>query len=109
MHLHPSSATSGTDTGTSTGGPRRWAQAVGQRSQALDLEPGVFTWQDPARIARSLQRSAEASQRRRRPPFASAMAMLCFYINRAGRQLSPERRAVLELAKAELRRLYGRG
>jgi DNA-binding GntR family transcriptional regulator len=81
---------------------------VSRRSDALDLEPGVFTWDDPVRIARSLQRSAEASRRRKREAYASAMAMLCFYINRAGRNLSEERRAVLERSKEELRRLYGR-
>jgi hypothetical protein len=81
---------------------------VSRRSDALDLEPGVFTWDDPLRIARSLQRSAEASRRRKRQAYASAMAMLCFYINRAGRNLSPERRALLERSKEELRRLYGR-
>ncbi|MEB3165547.1 MAG: DUF3175 domain-containing protein [Cyanobacteriota bacterium] len=86
----------------------RWIQAAAARSDALDLEPGVFAWGDPAAIARSLQRSAEASRRRRRPAYASAMAMLCFYINRAGRRLPPERRAVLEQSKQELRRLYGR-
>ncbi len=112
MHAHPSGSgpapAAGTGTGTGTADARCWSQAAGQRSQALDLEAGVFTWADPARIARSLQRSAEASSRRRRPPFASAMAMLCFYINRAGSQLSPERRAVLQQAKTELRKLYGR-
>jgi hypothetical protein len=77
-------------------------------SQALDLEPGVFTWDDPARIARSLSRSAEASRRRRRSAYASAMAMLCFYINRAGSQLSSERRSILERSKAELRAIYKR-
>lgn len=87
---------------------RRWSQDVTLHSQALDLEPGVFTWDDPARIARSLSRSAEASCRRRRSPYASAMAMLCFYINRAGSQLSSERRSVLERSKAELRALYKR-
>jgi hypothetical protein len=81
---------------------------VSRRSDALDLEPGVFTWDDPVRIALSLQRSAEASRRRKREAYASAMAMLCFYINRAGRNLSEERRAVLERSKVELRRLYGR-
>lgn len=88
--------------------PRRWSQEASRRSDALDLEPGVFTWQDPVRIARSLRDSAETSRRRRRPPFASAMAMLCFYINRAGANLSDERRQVLERSKEELRRLYGR-
>ena len=88
---------------------RHWSRTVTERSNALDLEPGVFTWDDPLRIARSLQRSAESSRRRKRQAYASAMAMLCFYLNRAGRQLSPERRAVLERSKVELRRLYGRG
>jgi hypothetical protein len=87
---------------------KRWSREVSRRSDALDLEPGVFTWDDPVRIALSLQRSAEASRRRKREAFASAMAMLCFYINRAGRNLSEERRAVLERSKVELRRLYGR-
>jgi hypothetical protein len=88
--------------------PKRWSREVSRRSDALDLEPGVFTWDDPVRIARSLRRSAEASRRRKRAAYASAMAMLCFYINRAGRNLSEERRAVLERSKEELRRLYGR-
>jgi hypothetical protein len=90
-----------------TGG-RRWSAQVTRHSDALDLEPGVFTWDDPGRIARSLRDSAEASRRRKRPPYASAMAMLCFYINRAGSNLGEERRRVLEAAKRELKRLYGR-
>ncbi len=89
-------------------GGRRWSAQVSRRSDALDLEPGVFTWDDPGRIARSLRDSAEASTRRRSPPYASAMSMLCFYINRAGGNLSEERRRVLEAAKRELKRLYGR-
>ena len=91
--------------------PRNWSRAVSEHSKALDLEPGVFTWEDPPRIARSLKHSAESSSRRKRDAdaYASAMAMLCFYLNRAGRQLSQERRAVLERSKVELRRLYGRG
>jgi hypothetical protein len=88
--------------------PRRWSQEASRRSDALDLEAGLFTWRDPVRIARSLKASADASTRRRRPPFASAMAMLCFYINRAGANLSEEQRQVLERSKVELRRLYGR-
>jgi hypothetical protein len=87
---------------------RRWSQAVTARSNALDLEPGVFTWKDPRRIARSLKRSAEASVRRKADPFRSAMSMLTFYMNRAGRNLSAERRRTLERAKDELRRLFGR-
>ncbi|MFO8238877.1 MAG: DUF3175 domain-containing protein [Prochlorococcaceae cyanobacterium] len=88
--------------------PESWSRRVTATSNALDLEPGVFTWNDPRRIAASLKRSAEASQRRKSTPFASAMAMLNFYINRAGRNLRPERRQVLEQAKQELRRLFGR-
>jgi len=89
-------------------GPSRWSGGVTEKSNALDLEKDVFTWDDPGRIARSLKRSAEASTRRKSPPFRSAMSMLTFYINRAGRNLPEERRAVLERAKDELRRVYGR-
>jgi hypothetical protein len=74
----------------------------------LELEAGVFTWQDPKRIARSLKRSAEASTRRKATPFRSAMSMLVFYMNRAGTHLDDSQRAVLEQAKEELRRLYGK-
>lgn len=91
-----------------TGSSRRWSQQVTESSFALDLEAGVFTWDDPAAIARSLAASAEASTRRKAVPFQSAMAMLNFYINRAGRKLPAERRAILEAAKDELRKLYGR-
>ena len=87
-------------------GKSQWTAEVTQTSNALDLEAGVFTWSDPKRIARSLQRSAEASNRRKSTPFRSAMSMLVFYINRAGRQLDPDQREVLEQAKQELRKLY---
>lgn len=86
----------------------KWSRQVTETSNALDLEEGVFTWDDPRRIARSLQRSAEASSRRKTTPFRSAMAMLNFYLNRAGRNLPSARRAILEQAKEELRRLYGK-
>ena len=86
----------------------RWSQHVTETSDALDLEPGVFTWDDPGKIARSLRRSAEASERRKTTPFASAMSMLTFYINRAGEHLPRQQREVLEQAKDELRALYGR-
>lgn len=86
----------------------RWSQRVTDTSDALDLEPGVFTWEDPRRIAASLMRSAERSRRRRSAPFRSAMSMLTFYINRAGRQLPEAQRQRLERAKEELRILYGR-
>ncbi len=87
---------------------KRWSQRVTERSNALDLEPGVFTREDPQAIARSLKRSAEGSNRRKTTPFRSAMSMLNFYINRAGTNLSRRQRARLNAAKDELRTLYGR-
>ncbi len=86
----------------------RWSQRVTSESNALDLEAGVFTWDDPLAIARSLKDSAEASRRRKTTPFRSAMSMLVFYINRAGSHLSAEQLARLEAAKDELRALYCR-
>lgn len=87
---------------------RRWAQRVTRSSNALDLEPGVFKLQDPKEIARSLKRSAERSRRRKATPYRSAMSMLTFYINRAGQQLTKAQRARLEVAKDELRMLFGK-
>jgi hypothetical protein len=86
----------------------RWSQRVTQTSHALDLEHGVFTRDDPRAIARSLKRSAERSRQRKTDPFRSAMSMLTFYINRAGRGLPKERLTLLEQAKQELRALFGR-
>lgn len=80
-----------------------------RESSALDLEEGVFTWDDPERIARSLRASAERSKRRKADPFHSAMSMLVFYLNRAGRKLDRRQRRVPERAKKALRRLYGKG
>jgi len=88
--------------------PRRWSQQVTEQSNALDLEEGVFTLASPRGIAESLKRSADSSLRRKASPFQSAMSMLNFYINRAGKNLPGERKQVLEDAKAELRRLYGK-
>jgi hypothetical protein len=79
-----------------------------EKSDALDLESGVFTKRSPRAIALSLKRSAEASARRKSEPYRSAMSMLSFHINRAGRSLSPERRRVLNQAKQELRQVFGR-
>ena len=87
---------------------KRWSQHVPETSDALNLEPDVFTLDDPAKIARSLRESAEKSTRRKTEPFRSAMSMLTFYINRAGKSLPEERKKTLEKAKDELRRLYGR-
>jgi hypothetical protein len=85
-----------------------WSAEVTRHSDALDLEQGVFSWQDPVKIAESLCRSAEASTRRKSPPFQSAMSMLVFYINRAGSNLDEKQRYILEQAKIELRKLYHR-
>jgi hypothetical protein len=87
---------------------KRWSQQVTQHSNALDLEAGVFSQRDPRKIARSLKRSAERSRRRKSDPYRSAMSMLTFYVNRAGKQLSKTQRARLEAAKEELRDLYGK-
>jgi hypothetical protein len=81
---------------------------VTQQSNALDLESGVFTWSDPRRIAASLKRSAEQSTRRKADPFRSALSMLTFFINRGGNNLPAGRKRVLDRAKAELRRQFGR-
>jgi putative cell wall-binding protein len=89
-------------------GQRYWSQDVTSSSNALDLEPGVFTWASPAAIARSLKRSAETSTRRKGTPYQSAMSMLNFFINRAGRNLPERRRRVLERAKDALRKEFGR-
>lgn len=86
----------------------RWSQQVTEKSDALDLEPGVFTFESPREIALSLKRSAEESHRRKASPFQSAMSMLNFYINRAGKHLPDDRRKVLNQAKAELRKVFGR-
>ncbi len=85
-----------------------WSGEVTKHSIALDLEEGVFTFDDPKKIAQSLKNSAEASTRRKTSPFQSAMSMLNFYINRAGKKLRPERKKILEQAKAELRKLFNR-
>ena len=87
---------------------KKWSRRVMQTSDALDLESGVFKSKDPKKIARSLKRSAEKSKRKKGTPFQSAMSMLNFYINRAGRQLSAREKQPLEKAKPELRKLFGR-
>ncbi len=94
--------------GTAEDQGKRWSQRVNETSNALDLEDGVFLRRDPAQIALSLKQSAERSRRRRSEPFRSAMSMLSFYINRAGRKLPRAQREILEQAKDELRELYGR-
>ena len=86
----------------------RWSQDVTEHSDAMDLDEGVFAGHDPHKIALSLKHSAEHSDRRKSSPFQSAMSMLTFYINRAGKSLSEADRARLEAAKVELRKAFGR-
>ena len=87
---------------------RKWSGEVTKHSHALDLEPRVFTWKNPKRIALSLKRSAEASKARKGSAFRSALSMLTFYINRAGKDLDKHQKQVLEDAKDELRKAFGR-
>lgn len=89
-------------------GKEKWSQEVTEQSDSLDLEEGVFTRDDPAEIAASLKRSAEKSGKRKSSPYASAMSMLTFHINRAGSNLSRADRERLEAAKDELRKQFGR-
>jgi hypothetical protein len=88
-------------------GTRRWSAEVTRKSDALDLDTGVFTWKDPARIASSLKRSAEQSKRRKAGAYRSALSMLTFHINRAGTNLPAAQKKVLERAKGELRKQFG--
>ena len=87
---------------------KRWSQAVTKGSNALDLDKGVFALKSPRFIALSLKRSAERSTRRKSEPYRSAMSMLTFYINRAGKNLSKAERDRLEKAKIELRKIFHR-
>lgn len=86
---------------------KKWSKQVTQNSHALDLEAGVFKLK-PKKMAVSLMHSAEKSHRRKTSPFRSAMSMLTFYQNRAGKKLSTSQKKVLQRAKNELRKLYGR-
>jgi len=88
---------------------KRWSGRVTRESNALDLDKGVFTARSPRKIALSLKRSAEHSRRRKSSPYRSAMSMLTFYINRAGKDLPAARKRVLEKAKDELRELFDKG
>ena len=97
-----------TSRGHAKPGAKKWSQRVTQSSNALDLERGVFTLPTPTAVAESLKRSALRSRRRKAPAYQSAMSMLTFYINRAGKNLGPTRRRVLTRAKAELGRAFGR-
>jgi hypothetical protein len=87
---------------------KKWSQEVTEHSNVLDLDRDVFTRKDPRAIALSLKRSAEHSHRRKSSPYRSAMSMLTFYINRAGKDLDPKQKRVLEDAKDELRKVFHR-
>lgn len=86
----------------------KWSQSVTSNSDALDLEEGVFTWNNPRRIAASLKKSAEKSKRRKGTPYQSAMSMLNFYINRAGHNLPAKQKQILDSAKDELRKIFNK-
>jgi hypothetical protein len=87
---------------------RKWSQEATEHSDALDLEKGVFESHDPKHIAESLKKSAEASNKRKTSPFRSAMSMLTFFINRAGKNPPASQKRVLQKAKTELRKTFGR-
>jgi hypothetical protein len=88
--------------------PKRWSQRVTRESDALDLKRGVFKLTDPKKIAASLKRSAERSSRRKAGAYRSALSMLTFYINRAGKTLPKTQRDRLQRAKTELKHQFGR-
>ncbi|WP_353196768.1 DUF3175 domain-containing protein [Parapedobacter defluvii] len=91
-----------------TGTGRKWSAKVTEKSDALDLEAHIFETKDPKKIAQSLKQSAERSDRKKSAPFRSAMSMLTFYINRAGKNLDKQQKDILEQAKDELRKAFGR-
>lgn len=95
-------------TKTSAHSAQKWSQSVTRHSNAMTLEPDVFTLDDPKKIAASLKRSAERSRRRKSEPYRSAMSMLTFYVNRAGAKLPANRKRILEQAKDELRKAFGK-
>ena len=87
---------------------KKWSKDVTEHSNALTLDRDVFTLRDPHAIALSLKRSAEHSHRRKSSPYRSAMSMLTFYINRAGKDLDARQKHILEEAKDELRKVFDR-
>jgi len=93
---------------TKTPSSANWSAKVTRESNALDLQEGVFTWKDPEKIALSLKHSADTSTRLKSSPFHSAMSMLVFYINRAGKNLHQDQKIILQQTKVELRKLYNK-
>lgn len=108
MTRKPAKKANAGDTTRRKAGKKYWSAEVMRRSDALDIEKGAFSFRDPKKIAESLKRSAERSRRRKAGPFQSAMSMLNFYINRGGKNLPASRKRVLNQAKTELRKLFGR-
>jgi hypothetical protein len=98
----------GTAKSVAKGTSGKWSAGVTRRSDAMDLESGVFKKDSARQIALSLKRSVESSNRRKSPPFQSAMSMLNFEINRAGKNLTAQRRKLLNQAKIELRKVFDR-
>ena len=107
-HIHGEKTSAPKKSSAKSGTPKRWSQRVTRESDALDLKRGVFTLTDPKKIAASLKRSAEHSSRRKSGAYRSALSMLTFYINRAGKTLTKTQRDRLERAKAELKHQFGR-
>jgi hypothetical protein len=99
---------SGRDTSVKAKAPKKWSAGVMARSDAMDLQTGVFKSRSARQVALSLKRSAESSHRRKSTPFRSAMSMLNFEINRGGKNLSAQQRKVLNAAKVELRKVFHR-
>jgi hypothetical protein len=97
-----------TATKKKTPATKKWSHDVMEHSDAMDLQSGIFKSNDPARIAKSVKRSSERSNRRKGTPFQSAMSFLNFYINRGGKNLSATRKKVLEKTKDELRKAFHR-
>ncbi|HEY3488430.1 MAG TPA: DUF3175 domain-containing protein [Gammaproteobacteria bacterium] len=93
---------------SANGSTKYWSARVTEQSDTLDIKEGIFTWRDPKRIAASLKKLADSNKRRSAEPYRSAMSMLIFYINRGGQNLDRKQRQVLEQAKLELRKLYGK-
>jgi len=85
---------------------KRWSQHVTRTSHALDLEAKVFTLSSPRAITASLKRSALRSRHRKASAYRSAVSMLNFYINRAGKRLKVSQKRTLERAKGELRKTF---
>jgi hypothetical protein len=102
------SKTAGKSRSSATSPPRKWSQRVTRESDSLDLRKGVFSLASPKKIAASLKRSAQSSKRRKSDPYRSALSMLTFYINRAGKNLPARRKKTLMQAKQELREQFGR-